>query len=64
MAAPDLTLARPGQVNGSGSADTNFLKLFGGETLTAFRETNVALANTIVRNISQGKSAQFELSRY
>ena len=62
MAAPDLTLARPGQVNGAGSADTLFLKLFGGEVLTAFRENNVGLANTMVRNITQGKSAQFELS--
>lgn len=59
MAAPDQVVSRPGQVNAAGDADALFLKLFGGEVLTAFSETNVAQDKTVTRTISNGKSAQF-----
>src|SRR5690606_882110 len=36
-----------------------FLKLFGGEALLAFQETNVSLNRHSVRTIPNGKSAQF-----
>lgn len=62
MAAPDMTAARPGQVNSAGDPVALFLKVFAGEVLTAFRETNVALGRTMVRNITAGKSAQFPAS--
>lgn len=50
---------RVGQINGAGDVDALFLKVFAGETITAFEETNVALPRTQVRTISSGKSAQF-----
>jgi hypothetical protein len=59
MAAPNMTPSQPGQVNGAGSATALFLKLFAGEVLTAFNETNVMSGRTVVRSISAGKSAQF-----
>lgn len=51
--------SRPGQVNGADSVRALFLKQFGGEVLTAFTETNVALSRSRVRSISNGSSAQF-----
>lgn len=59
MAAPDMTGARPGQVNGAGDDRALFLKVYGGEVLTRFREVNKALSRTSVRNITSGKSASF-----
>jgi len=59
MAAPDLTLTRPGQADLSGDVDALFLKVFGNEVLTAFAETNVAMSRHTVRSIKSGKSAQF-----
>lgn len=55
----DATPSRLGQINGSGATDALFLKMFAGEVLTAYDETNVMLARTMVRTISAGKSAQF-----
>lgn len=55
----NATVSRLGQANGTGATDALFLKMYGGEVIKAFRETNVALARTMVRNISAGKSAQF-----
>ncbi len=55
----DFTPTRPGLVEHGGTADALFLKLFGGEVLTAFDETNVALSRHSVRTISNGKSAAF-----
>lgn len=55
----DQSPTRLGQVNGAGDADALFLKVFGGETMAAFAEANVALALTSVRTIKSGKSAQF-----
>jgi len=50
---------RIGQANGAGAVDALFLKLFGGEVLTAFEIANVALNRTTVKTISSGKSASF-----
>lgn len=55
----DASPNRIGQVNGAGDAKALFLKVFAGEVLTAFRESNVAMAHSMVRTISQGKTAQF-----
>lgn len=54
-----FTPTRSGQVNGAGDDTALFLKVFGGEVLTAFAETNVAMSRHQVRTISSGKSAQF-----
>jgi hypothetical protein len=50
---------RPGLVNSAGTADALFLKLFGGEVLLAFMESNVILSRHMVRTIPHGKSAAF-----
>lgn len=55
----NATVSRLGQTNGAGDVDALFLKMFAGEVLGAFAETNVALSRTMVRSISNGKSAQF-----
>ena len=55
----DATPLRIGQDNGAGATDALFLKVFGGEVLTAFEELNVMEALQVIRNISSGKSAQF-----
>jgi hypothetical protein len=51
--------SRLGQVNGAGDVDALFLKVFSGEVLTAFHRKNVFLGKSMVRTISNGKSAQF-----
>ena len=51
--------SRLGQVNGAGAVDALFLKVFSGEVLSSFHRNNVFLANTMVRTISNGKSATF-----
>ena len=53
---------RFGQVNQAGDPDALFLKVFAGEVLTAFSETNVAASRTMVRTITSGKSASFPAS--
>ena len=55
----NATPSRLGIINGSGADDALLLKIFGGEVLTTFAETNVFLPLTMVRTISSGKSAQF-----
>ncbi len=55
----NATVSRLGQVDGAGDPVALFLKVFSGEVLTAFEETNVALTRTMVRQITSGKSAQF-----
>lgn len=52
-----FTPTRPGIVNNSGDVKALFLKVFGGEVLTAFDETNVAMSRHTVRTITAGKSA-------
>jgi len=53
---------RFGQVNQAGDPDALFLKVFAGEVLTAFSETNVAASRSMVRTITSGKSASFPAS--
>lgn len=56
------TVTRPGQVNNAGSALALFLKVFAGEVLTTFEETNVMKALIQMRTIPYGKSAQFPVT--
>ena len=66
MAAPDLTLSRPGVINsddGSYAKDNAlFLKVFSGEVLTSFARNNVFSGLTQTRTIQNGKSAQFPVT--
>lgn len=55
----NATVTRIGAINGAGDVDALFLKVFGGEVLTAFDTENIALSRTQVRTIQNGKSAQF-----
>lgn len=55
----NATPSRLGQALAAGDAKALFLKLFAGEVLAAFAETNVMLGRHIVRTIKNGKSAQF-----
>lgn len=56
----DITmLSTPGQLNGTGLTDAQFLKIFSGEVLTAFDEHNVMQGLHRERTITQGKSASF-----
>lgn len=55
----NATASRLGQINGAGDVDALFLKVFSGEVLTAFHRDNVFLGKSMVRTISNGKSASF-----
>lgn len=55
----NATPMRIGQVNSGGAADALFLKIFGGEVLTAFDTLCVTKDKHIVRTIPFGKTAQF-----
>lgn len=55
----NATVLNIGQVNGAGATDALFLKIFSGETLTAFETATVTRDKHFVRTISQGKSASF-----
>jgi hypothetical protein len=55
----NATVSRIGQANQAGDPLALFLKVFSGEVLAAFQETNVFLSRTTVRTITSGKSAQF-----
>ena len=55
----NATPAMFGAINSAGDRNALFLKVFGGEVMTAFEESNVFLDKTMVRSISSGKSAQF-----
>lgn len=55
----NATVQAVGQINGAGATDALFLKVFGGEVLTAFEETNKVMDKHMVRTISAGKSASF-----
>ena len=48
-----------GQTNGSGDRLNLFLKVFGGEVITAFQRKTVMNDKVMLRNIASGKSAQF-----
>lgn len=58
-AMANATVLNIGQVNGAGLTDAMFLKVWGGEVLTAFQESNVVMDKHIVRQIASGKSASF-----
>ncbi|MFN3914741.1 MAG: hypothetical protein ACK4K3_07460 [Aquabacterium sp.] len=55
----NATPLRIGQINGSGDTDALFLKVFSGETLTAFETASKTRDKHFVRTITSGKSAQF-----
>ncbi len=55
----DATPARVGQVNEAGDVEALFLKVFSGEVLKTFHETNVTQDKHMIRSITSGKSAQF-----
>jgi hypothetical protein len=55
----NATPLRAGANNGGTDKSELFLKVFGGEVLTAFETANVSLDKQIIRSISSGKSAQF-----
>lgn len=55
----NATPVRIGQVNGAGATDALFLKVFGGEVLTAYETARKTADHRMVRNIANGKSAQF-----
>lgn len=66
MAAPDFTASRLGLINNAGGGsfagdNALFLKVFGGEVLTAFRNATIFEPIHTVRTISSGKSAQFPI---
>lgn len=55
----NATVSQFGQIQGAGVADALFLKLFGGEVLTAFQIATKLDGTIRTRSISGGKSAQF-----
>lgn len=55
----DATVNRIGSINGGVDKTEMFLKVFGGEVMTAFAETNIMQDKHMVRSIASGKSAQF-----
>ncbi len=55
----NATVLSIGQVNGAGATDALFLKVFGGEVLTAFENMCVTKDKHMIRTIMHGKSAQF-----
>lgn len=57
----NANVSRVGQVNTSGDAKALFLKVFAGEVLTAFKESNVTEGKFQERTIASGKSAQFPI---
>ncbi|MBN9348935.1 MAG: hypothetical protein J0I48_22495 [Devosia sp.] len=55
----DATPIRLGQINGAGSVDATFAKVYQGEVITAFETATVMADRHLVRTISHGKSAAF-----
>ena len=59
----NATPSRLGLVNNSGTGyDDLFLKVWSGEVLSVFAQTNVMMDKHTVRSISSGKSAQFPVN--
>lgn len=58
----DWSVNRIGANNGAADKTALFLKLFGGEVLTAFAQTNIFMPLHTVRTISSGKTAQFPVT--
>ena len=57
--AYNATLGAPGAVNSTGDRAALYLKVFAGEVLATFEESNVMKALHTIRTIASGKSAQF-----
>ncbi|WP_207803093.1 hypothetical protein [Rhodopseudomonas palustris] len=57
----DTVVSRVGQINHTGDALALFLKVFSGEVLTEFERTTMFTDKHFIRQITQGKSAQFPL---
>lgn len=59
----NVTIANPMSINGQATTDADklalALKVFSGETLTAFQRTSVTSGRVMERTIASGKSAQF-----
>lgn len=55
----DVIVAHPGLVDGGSDSLQMYLKVFAGETITAFERASVTIGRHIVRTIDSGKSAQF-----
>ena len=59
----NVTIAKPMAINGPAETDADklalALKVFSGETLTAFQRTSVTSGRVMERTIASGKSAQF-----
>jgi len=53
----NATPLRVGSNNGGGDKDELFLKVYGGEVLSAFETANVSLDKQVIRTITSGKSA-------
>lgn len=66
MAAPDVTLSRPGVINNDGGTwakdNALFLKVFSGEVITAFDRACIFKGMAQERTIQNGKSAQFPVT--
>jgi hypothetical protein len=56
---PAITVSRTGQSNASGAVDALFLKVFAGEVMAQFNESQVTMNRHVVKTITHGKSAQF-----
>lgn len=54
-------VSRSGQINVAGADDALFLKQFGGEILTEYEQNTVFKTRHFVRQIKNGKSAQFPM---
>lgn len=59
MAGNDANVTYGGQANLTGADDALWLKVFGGEVLTAFMESTLFLDKNTVRTITSGKQATF-----
>ncbi len=59
----NATVSFLGKANNAGDDNALFLKVFSSEVLAAFAKANKMLALTMTRSISQGKSAQFPVSK-
>jgi hypothetical protein len=55
----DFVASRPGSNNDAADADELFLKKFSGEVMQTFSEKNIMMGKSMVRTISNGKSAAF-----
>lgn len=53
----DFNVSRIGQIDGAGDATALFLKVFPGEVMGSFNETNKMEPLHVTRTIASGKSA-------